>query len=297
MSSAGSPCRQSALLLVAQGGRHPVSARAVSRASTSAGWWSRSLVVIAQLWVRSHRAGPILLSAVGSPAHIGTRDAPCGRITAGYLGNAVLPARLGEVDADRADLAGARRVTATAATASVVIERVVDLLALARDRGGRLRRRSERSGGCRSPAMLALLGAFGRRAAAPRRWLASSGACEAAGTGRATCSIRLPAGLPRDGPARRRRVAWLAEPAGMADATRIDGLALRAAPSGIAISPGRPPVLIAAGACRWAPPCRRRRLPSGTYELGADDDGGARWGCRRTRRCRSRCCPTRSASS
>ena len=49
--------------------------------------------------------------------------------TAGYLGNVVLPARLGEVI--RIVLISRRTpVTATAATASVLIERVVDLLAL-----------------------------------------------------------------------------------------------------------------------------------------------------------------------
>ncbi len=85
-----------------------------------------ALVVVAQMWVRAARWA-ILLSAVQT-TRIRARTAMW-PTTAGYLGNTVLPARLGEVV--RIVLISRRTpVTATAATASVLIERVVDLLAL-----------------------------------------------------------------------------------------------------------------------------------------------------------------------
>jgi uncharacterized protein (TIRG00374 family) len=83
-------------------------------------------VVMVQLGIRSVRwAG--LLSAVG-PRPVRARQA-VGPLAAGYLANTVLPARLGEVVrivliSRRAD------VPATPATASVVVERGVDLIAL-----------------------------------------------------------------------------------------------------------------------------------------------------------------------
>lgn len=85
-----------------------------------------ALVVVAQLWVRATRWA-ILLSAV-QPGHISARAA-LWPTTAGYLGNVVLPARLGEV-IRIVLISGRTPVTVTAATASVLIERVVDLLAL-----------------------------------------------------------------------------------------------------------------------------------------------------------------------
>ena len=84
------------------------------------------LVVAVQLGIRAVR-WRILLSAVG-PVPLGTRQV-VGHLAAGYLGNTVLPARLGEVV--RIVLVSRRTgVPATTATASVVLERAVDLLAL-----------------------------------------------------------------------------------------------------------------------------------------------------------------------
>jgi uncharacterized membrane protein YbhN (UPF0104 family) len=84
------------------------------------------LVVMVQLGIRSVRwAG--LLTAVG-PRPIRARQA-VGPLAVGYLGNTVLPARLGEVV--RIVLISRRAaVPATPATASVVVERGVDLIAL-----------------------------------------------------------------------------------------------------------------------------------------------------------------------
>jgi uncharacterized protein (TIRG00374 family) len=84
------------------------------------------LVVVAQFVVRSVRWA-LLLSAMG-PARLRAADT-VGPLAVGYLGNTVLPARLGEVVRI---VVVARRTptTATAATASVVVERAVDLLAL-----------------------------------------------------------------------------------------------------------------------------------------------------------------------
>ena len=83
-------------------------------------------VVAVQLVIRAVRWG-ILLTAVG-PVPLGPRQV-VGPLAAGYLGNTVLPARLGEVV--RIVLVSRRTgVPATAATASVVLERAVDLLAL-----------------------------------------------------------------------------------------------------------------------------------------------------------------------
>lgn len=83
-------------------------------------------VIVVQMWVRAARWA-VLLSAV-QPVRISARVA-IWPTTAGYFGNVVLPVRLGEVV--RIVLISRRTpVTATAATASVLIERVVDLLAL-----------------------------------------------------------------------------------------------------------------------------------------------------------------------
>ncbi len=84
------------------------------------------LVVLAQLWVRSIRWASIL-SVVG-PVRLGAARV-VGPLAVGYLGNTVLPARLGEVVRI---VVVARRTptTTTAATASVIVERPVDLLAL-----------------------------------------------------------------------------------------------------------------------------------------------------------------------
>jgi uncharacterized protein (TIRG00374 family) len=85
-----------------------------------------AMVFVLQMWVRSVRWA-IVLSAV-QPVRISGRMA-LWPTTAGYLGNTILPVRLGEVV--RIVLVARRTpVTATAATASVVIERVIDLLAL-----------------------------------------------------------------------------------------------------------------------------------------------------------------------
>ncbi len=84
------------------------------------------LIVAVQLWIRSVRWA-ILLSAVG-PVALGPRQV-VGPLAAGYLGNTVLPGRLGEVV--RIVLVVRRTgVPGTAATASVVLERAIDLLAL-----------------------------------------------------------------------------------------------------------------------------------------------------------------------
>ena len=84
------------------------------------------LVVMVQLGIRSVRWAA-LLTAVG-PRPVRARQA-VGPLAVGYLGNTVLPARLGEVV--RIVLISRRAsVPATPATASVVVERAVDLIAL-----------------------------------------------------------------------------------------------------------------------------------------------------------------------
>jgi uncharacterized protein (TIRG00374 family) len=85
-----------------------------------------ALVVAAQMWVRAWRWA-ILLSAA-QPAQIPVRAA-LWPTAGGYLGNVVLPGRLGEV-VRIVLISRGTPVTATAATASVLVERVVDLLAL-----------------------------------------------------------------------------------------------------------------------------------------------------------------------
>ena len=114
-----------AILLVAQTADIPSAVTKV--ANVDARWLALpALVIVAQMWVRAARWA-ILLRAVQT-VPINTRAAMW-PTTAAYLGNAVLPARLGEVV--RIVLISRRtRVTATAATASILIERVVDLLAL-----------------------------------------------------------------------------------------------------------------------------------------------------------------------
>jgi hypothetical protein len=85
-----------------------------------------AIVVVAQMWLRSARWA-LLLSAAGG-RRIGAWQA-LWPLTVGYLGNIALPARLGEV----ARIVLASRwlgISATGSTASVVIERAVDLLAL-----------------------------------------------------------------------------------------------------------------------------------------------------------------------
>ena len=114
-----------AVILIAQSADIPGALRAI--VSVDARWLIAPLIVlIVQMWSRSLRWA-IILSAI---AH---RRVPAARafwpLAAGYLGNAVLPARLGEV----LRILFAVRwvgVTATASTASVVVERAVDLLAL-----------------------------------------------------------------------------------------------------------------------------------------------------------------------
>jgi uncharacterized protein (TIRG00374 family) len=92
--------------------------------------WPLAIVAIAlvvQLWVRSLRWAQLL---PGGPAgRIPTRRlVPV--VLVGYLGNAVLPARLG--DPIRALLVGRREsVAASSAFGSVVLERVIDTLMLA----------------------------------------------------------------------------------------------------------------------------------------------------------------------
>ena len=86
-----------------------------------------ALALVAQLWIRSLRWAQLL------------PDGPAGRIPTrrllpvvlvGYLGNAVLPARLG--DPIRAVLVGRREsIAASSAFGSVVLERVIDTLMLA----------------------------------------------------------------------------------------------------------------------------------------------------------------------
>jgi uncharacterized membrane protein YbhN (UPF0104 family) len=84
------------------------------------------LVVLVQLAIRAARWA-LLLTAVG-PIPVGAGRV-IGPLSVGYLGNTVLPARLGEVV--RIVLVSRRAgVPATTSTASVVVERGVDLLAL-----------------------------------------------------------------------------------------------------------------------------------------------------------------------
>lgn len=245
-----------AVLLVAQTADIPSALARV--ASVDVRWLAvPALVVAAQLWVRATRWA-ILLSAV-QPSHIGTRTA-LWPTTAGYLGNVVLPARLGEVI--RIVLISRRTpVTATAATASVLIERVVDLLALlafaaaAYGAVGAI-------GWLPLAAMLVLLVAFGLvlRTAG---WLAS----------------RVPAGLP----ARVRDVA--VRLLGAFHATGLPAVALAwlvsllawlmdamtvylcAGALGTEISPAAAILISAGGALGAALPAAAAAF--GTYELGA----------------------------
>jgi uncharacterized protein (TIRG00374 family) len=85
-----------------------------------------TVVILVQLLVRAVRWSGILSAMAGEP--IGTRQV-VGPLAVGYLGNIVLPARLGEVG--RLVVVSRRTgASATASTASVVVERAVDLLAL-----------------------------------------------------------------------------------------------------------------------------------------------------------------------
>ncbi len=114
-----------ALLLIAQGADFPTAIGGVLAVDPR--WLVPPIVVVmVQLGIRSARWAA-LLTAVG-PRRLGARDV-VGPLAAGYLGNTVLPARLGEVV--RIVLVSRRTgVPATAATVSVVVERVVDLIAL-----------------------------------------------------------------------------------------------------------------------------------------------------------------------
>lgn len=84
------------------------------------------VVIVVQLVIRAARWSGLLTAMAG--VGIGTRQV-VGPLSVGYLGNIVLPARLGEVV--RIVLVSRRTsVSMTGATASVVVERGVDLLAL-----------------------------------------------------------------------------------------------------------------------------------------------------------------------
>ena len=193
---------------------------------------------------------------------LGARADVVGPLAAGYLGNTVLPARLGEVV--RIVLISRRTaVPATAATASVVVERVVDLLAL-------LAVATAASGVIGATGWLPFAG--DARAARRRSGVVAAArgtdrrpparAAARRGPGRAR---PLPASL-RGGPARRSSSAPGCSACSPGRATRWwSGCARRR--SGIAVSPGTA-VLIAAGAAVGA------ALPAaagylGTYELGA----------------------------
>jgi glycosyltransferase 2 family protein len=214
-------------------------------------------VVIVQLGIRSVRWA-VLLTAVG-PRRLGARDV-VGPLAAGYLGNTVLPARLGEVV--RIVLVSRRTgVPATAATASVVVERVVDLIALlavATVASAMI----GATGWLPIAGMLALLGAIGM--ALPMA---------------APIADRLPQNLPeraRDVLDRFLRAFAAARPPVIVRAWLLSLLAwscdvlvvwLCAQALGIAVSPGTAALIAAGAAVGAALPAAAGYL--GTYELGA----------------------------
>lgn len=114
-----------ALLLVARTTDVPAAFAQVSKVDPR-GLVAPVIVIVLQLLIRAVRWSG-LLTAMGG-FRVSTRQT-VGPLSVGYLGNIALPARLGEVV--RIVLIARRTpVTMTAATASVVVERGVDLLAL-----------------------------------------------------------------------------------------------------------------------------------------------------------------------
>ena len=245
-----------ALVLVARGADIPAAIGGVLAVDPR--WLVLPIaVVIVQLGIRSVRWAAIL-TAVG-PLRLGARDV-VGPLAAGYLGNTVLPARLGEVV--RIVLVSRRTgVPATAATASVVVERVIDLVAL-------LAVATVASavigttGWLPFAGMLALLGAIG--VALPLA---------------APIADRLPARLPervRDVLDRFLRAFAAARPPVVVRAWLLSLLAwscdvlvvwLCAQALGIAVSPGTAALIAAGAAVGAALPAAAGYL--GTYELGA----------------------------
>jgi uncharacterized membrane protein YbhN (UPF0104 family) len=104
-----------------------VSATAARLSSVQPGWLLVPLVALAlQLLVRARRWAILLAATSGTPVRTGRIVGP---LAVGYLANGALPARVGEVA--RAVLVARREHLAIAAVAaSVVVERVVDLVAL-----------------------------------------------------------------------------------------------------------------------------------------------------------------------
>lgn len=245
-----------ALVLVGQGADIPAAIGGVIAVDPH--WLVLPIaVVIVQLGIRSIRWAA-LLTAVG-PLRLGAREV-VGPLAAGYLGNAVLPARLGEVL--RIVLVSRRTgVPATAATASVVVERVIDLIALL----------------AIATAASALIGATG--------WLPFTGMLALLGTIgialplAAPIADRLPARLPeraRDVLDRFLRAFAAARPPVIVRAWLLSLLAwscdvlvvwLCAQALGIAVSPGTAALIAAGAAVGAALPAAAGYL--GTYELGA----------------------------
>jgi uncharacterized protein (TIRG00374 family) len=245
-----------AILLVAQAADIPA---AIARIAAVDPRWLvlPALVIIAQMWVRAVRWA-IILSAV-QPVPISGRTAMWPTI-AGYLGNIALPARLGEVI--RIVLISRRTpVTATAATASVVIERAVDLLALlafAAAAYGVI----GAVGWLPFLAMMVLLGVFGV-ALRTTGWLAARVPARVPARVRDVL-VRLLQAFGATGPSAVLR-AWLVSVV----AWLLDALVLYlcAQALGVTVSPGAAILISAGGALGAALPAAAAAF--GTYELGA----------------------------
>lgn len=245
-----------ALVLVGQGADIPAAIGGVLTVDPR--WLVLPIaVVIVQLGIRSVRWA-VLLTAVG-PLRLGARDV-VGPLAAGYLGNTVLPARLGEVV--RIVLISRRTAEpATAATASVVVERVVDLIALL----------------AVATVASALMGTTG--------WLPFAGMLALLGAIGVTLPLAAPIAdrLPNSLPERARgvldrflRAFAAAHPPVILRAWLLSLLAwscdvlvvwLCALALGIAISPGTAALIAAGAAVGAALPAAAGYL--GTYELGA----------------------------